>query len=141
LAFIESGRNFSRYSGSRAELTDQDPGTVGRAAEEVDRLEDRLLDEDDPVGAGILVHEAVHDRGVTEPRVAADQAVGAVRVVYVVADVVGVEAEHAGRAAAMHEETSRASLSMIDAAGPDRKLVIHGVPSSGSRDCIPSSGY
>ena len=85
---------------------------------------DRLLHEDDPVGPGILVHEAVHDGGVTEPRVPADQAVGPVRVVYIVADVVGEQAECAGRGRDARGDIT-GLLVHDDAAGPDRELVIH----------------
>ena len=118
------GQELQQVLGFARGVDDQHPGTVGRAAEEVDRLDDRLLDEDDPVGTGVLVHEPVHDGGVTEPGVPADEAVGPVRVVYVVADVVGVEAERAGRGRDARGDVTR-FLVHDDAAGPDRELVIH----------------
>ena len=119
-----AGQELQQVLGITGRVDDQDPGAVGGAAEEVDRLDDRLFDEHNPVGAGILVHEAVHDRGVAEPGVAADQAVGAVRVVYVVADVVGVEAEFPGRGRDTRGDVTRL-LVHDDAARPHRELVIH----------------
>jgi hypothetical protein len=97
---------------------------VGGAPEEVDPLDERLLDQDDPVGVGVLVHEAVDDGLVTEPRVLADEAVGAVGVVDVVADVVREEAGVAGGGGHAVDDVP-GFLVHDDAAGPDRDLVVH----------------
>src|SRR5205807_6021449 len=102
----------------------QDAAALGRAAEEVDRLDDRFLDQHYPVRARVLVHEPVHDRRIAEPRVPADQAVRPVRIVYVVADVVGVEAEGAGRGRYAGGDVARL-LVHDDSAGPDREFVVH----------------
>ena len=102
----------------------EDAAALGRAAQEVDRLDDRFLDQHDPVRARVLVNEPVHDRRVAEPRVPADQAVRPVRVVYVVTDVVGVEAEGASGRRDARGDVARL-LVHDDSAGPDREFVVH----------------
>ena len=101
-----------------------------RFLEEVDRLDDRLLDQHHPVRVRVLVDEPVQDRLVGEPRVPAHQAVSAVRVVDVVADVLGVVAERAGDGGDAGGDVARL-LVHDDPAGPDRELVMHGVLASG----------
>ena len=113
------------------------PGGRG-AAEEVDRLDDRLLDQDDPVGVRVLVDEPVEDRLVGEPGVPAHQAVGPVRVVDVVADVLGVVAEPSGGGGDAGGDVARL-LVHDDPSGPDSELVVHG--RARFRDCIPSAGH
>jgi hypothetical protein len=109
-----------------------------RAAEEVDRLDDRLLDQHHPVGVRVLVDEPVEDGFVGEPGVPAHQAVGAVRVVDIVADVLGVVAELSGGRGDAGGDVTRL-LVHDDPTGPDSELVMHG--RARFRDCIPSAGY
>ena len=109
-----------------------------RAAEEVHRLDDRFLDQHHLVGVRVLVDEPVEDRLVGEPGVLAHQAVGAVWVVDVVADVLGVVAEPSGGRGDAGGDVTRL-LVHDDPAGPDSELVIHG--RARFRDCIPSAGY
>jgi hypothetical protein len=106
-------------------VDDQNALAVRRAAEEVDRLDDRFLDQHDPVRVRVLVHEAIEDRGVGEPRVPADQAVGPVRVVDVVADVLRVIAQLAGGGGDAGRDVARLFIH-DDPAGPDSELVMHG---------------
>ncbi len=108
------------------------------AVEEVDRLDDRFLDQHDPVGVRVLVDEPVQDGLVGESRVPAHQAVGAVRVVDVVADVLGVVAELAGGGSDAGGDVTRL-LVHDDPAGPDGELMMHG--RARFRNCIPSAGY
>src|SRR6202035_5583399 len=79
----------------------------------------------DPVRVRVLVHEAVQDRGVREPRVSADQAVGPVRVVHVVADVLRVVAQLAGGGGDAGGDVARLFIH-DDPAGPDGELMMHG---------------
>src|SRR5208282_2686232 len=72
------------------------------------------------------------------PGVPAYQAVGAVRVVDVVADVLGVVAEPSGGRSDAGGDVTRL-LVHDDPAGPDSELVMHG--RARFRDCIPSAGY
>jgi hypothetical protein len=73
----------------------------------------------------VLVDEPVEDRLVGEPRVPADQAVGSVRVVDVVAHVLGVVAELAGGGGDAGGDVARLFVH-DDPAGPDSELVMHG---------------
>jgi hypothetical protein len=110
-----------------------------RAAEEVDRLDDRLLDQHDPVGVRVLVDEPVQDGLVGEPGVPAHQAVGAIGVVDVVAHVLGVVAELAGGGGDAGGDVTRL-LVHDDPAGPDSELVMHGALASGpERQARPSN--
>jgi hypothetical protein len=106
-------------------VDDQHALAVRRAAEEVDGLDYGLFDQHYPVRVGVLVHEAVEDRGVGEPGVAADQAVGSVRVVDVVADVLRVVAQLTGGGGDAGRDVA-ALFIHDDPAGPDSELVIHG---------------
>ncbi len=99
-------------------------GRVG-PVEEVDRLDDRFLDQHHPVGVRVLIDEPVEDRLVGEPGVLAHQAVGAVRVVDVVTDVLGVVAEFSGGRSDAGGDVTRL-LVHDDPAGPDSELVMHG---------------
>jgi len=99
------------------------------AAEEVDRLDDRFLDQHHPVRVRVLVHETVEDRGVGEPGIPADQAVGPVRVVDVVADVLRVVAQLPGGGGDAGGDVARL-LVHDDPAGPDGELVMHGALAS-----------
>ena len=132
------GQELQQVPGVPGGVDDQHSLAVVRAPEEVDRLDDRLLDQHHPVRVRVLVDEPVEDRLVGEPRVLADQAVGAVRVVDVVADVLGVVAERAGSGSDAGGDVTRL-LVHDDPAGPDSELVMHG--RARFRDCIPSAGY
>jgi hypothetical protein len=110
-------------------VDDQHALAVRRAAEEVDGFNNGLFDQHHPVGMGVLVDEAVQDRGVGEPGVPADQAVGPVRVVDVVADVLRVVAQLAGRGGDAGRDVARLFIH-DDPAGPDGELVMHGALAS-----------
>jgi len=118
-------------------VDDQHAAGRGSAAEEVDPLDDRFLDQHHPVGVRVLVDEPVEDGLAGEPGVPAHQAVGAVRVVDVVAHVLGVVAEVAGGGGDAGGDVTRL-LVHDDPAGPDSELVMHGALASW--DCIPSAG-
>jgi hypothetical protein len=110
-------------------VDDEHTLAVRCAAEEVDRLDDRLLDQHHPVRVRVLVHEAVEDRVIGEPRVPADQAVGPVGVVDVVTDVLRVVAQLPGGGGDAGGDVARL-LVHDDPAGPDGELVVHGALAS-----------
>lgn len=132
------GQELQQVLGVAGGVDDQHAPGGRRAAEEVDRLDDRFLDQHHPVGARVLIDEPVEDRLVGEPGVPAYQAVGAVRVVDVVADVLGVVAEPSGGRSDAGGDVTRL-LVHDDPAGPDSELVMHG--RARFLDCIPSAGY
>jgi hypothetical protein len=132
------GQELQQVLGVPGGVDDQHARCRARAVEEVDRLDDRFLDQHHPVGVRVLVDEPVEDRLVGEPRVPAHQAVGAVRVVDVVADVLGVVAEFPGGRSDAGRDVTRL-LVHDDPAGPDSELVMHG--RARFRDCIPSAEY
>jgi hypothetical protein len=132
------GQELQQVLGIPGGVDDQHAAGRRRAAEEVDRLDDRFLDQHDPVGVRVLIDEPVQDRFVGEPRVPAHQTVGAVRVVNVVAHVLGVVAELAGGGSDAGGDVTRL-LVHDDPAGPDSELVMHG--RARFPDCIPSAGY
>jgi hypothetical protein len=119
------GQELQQVLGVPGGVDDQHACCRARAVEEVDRLDDRFLDQHHPVGVGVLVDEPVEDRFVGEPGVPAYQAVGAVRVVDVVADVLGVVAELSGCSGDAGGDVTRL-LVHDDPAGPDSELVMHG---------------
>jgi hypothetical protein len=119
------GQEPQQVLGVAGGVDDQHSLAIVGAAEEVDRLDDRLLDQHHPVRVRVLVDEAVEDRLVGDPGVPADQAVGAVRVVDVVADVLRVVAELACGGGDAAGDVARL-LVHDDPAGPDSELVIHG---------------
>jgi hypothetical protein len=129
------GEELQQVPGVAGGVDDQHPLAVAGPAEEVDGLEDRLLDQHHPVRVRVLVDEPVQDRLVGEPGIPADQAVGPVRVVDVVADVLRVVAEPAGGGGDAGGDVTRL-LVHDDPAGPDSELVVHGRPRL--PDCIPS---
>jgi hypothetical protein len=123
------GQELQQVLGVPGGVDDQHARGRRRAAEEVDRLDDGFLDQHDPVGIRVLVDEPVEDRLVGEPGVPAHQAVGAVRVVDVVAHVLGVVAEPAGGGGDAGGDVTR-FLVHDDPAGPDSELVMHGALAS-----------
>src|SRR5262249_55450498 len=130
-------QEFQQVVGVAHRVDDDHAAALGGAAQEVDRFDDRLFDQDYPVRVRVLIDEAVDDGGVAKPRVPADQAVRPVRVVDIVADVVGVIAEGARGGRYAGGDVARL-LVHDDAAGPNRELVVHGITSP---HCIRSPGY
>jgi hypothetical protein len=92
--------------------------------EEVDGLDQRLLDQHDPIRMRVLVDEFELDWFVGEARVLANQAVGAVGVVHIVTDELGVEPCLVRRRGDAVRDVP-GFLVHDDAPRPDAELVVH----------------